>query len=109
MDMRIAGRAFLVAFLLILLTVTGRAAGVLLLGTVVDPAGTAIPGATVELLAGTRVAAKVVSAADGSFRFPDVAAGNYEIRVTLSGFRQAVMPVTVGSTPPAPLRIRLQI
>ena len=107
--MRIAGRAFLVAFLLMLLTVTGRAAGVLLLGTVVDPAGTAIPGAAVELLAGTRVAAKVVSAADGSFRFPDVAAGNYEIRVTLSGFRQAVMPVTVGSTPPAPLRIRLQI
>ena len=107
--MRSVSRAFLVALLLILLTVTGRAAGVLVQGVVVDPAGTAIPGAHVELMAGGRVAAKAVSAADGSFRFPDVAAGSYEVRVTLAGFRQALMALTVGSAPPAPLRVRLQI
>ena len=107
--MRAASRAFFVALLLILLTVTGRAAGVLVQGTLVDPAGMVLPGATVELLSGTRVTAKAVSGADGSFRFTDVAAGSYEIRATLPGFRQAVMPLTVGTTPPAPLRIRLQI
>jgi Ca-activated chloride channel homolog len=109
MDMRVASRAFLVAFLLILLTVTGRAAGVLVQGVVVDPAGSAIPGATVELLTGNTVIAKTVSGSDGSFKFSDVASGGHEIRATLSGFRQTVMSVVVGTVPPAPLRVRLQI
>jgi Ca-activated chloride channel family protein len=109
MDMRVASRAFLVALLLILLTVTGRAAGVLVQGTVVDPAGTAIPGADVELVSGARVVLKTISAADGSFRFAEVAAGNYDVVVTLSGFRQSRMAITVGTNPPAPFRIRLQI
>jgi Ca-activated chloride channel family protein len=109
MDMRVAGRAFLVAFLLIVLTVTGRAAGVVVQGVVVDPAGTAIPGATLQLLSGTRVTATAVSGPDGAFRFADVAAGNYQIRVRLAGFRQAAVAVAVGTESPAPLRIRLQI
>ena len=107
--MRVAGRAFLVALLLVLVTVAGRAAGVVLQGTVVDPAGSAIPGATVELLSSARVMAKAVSARDGSFRFPDIAPGNYEVRVTLTGFRQTRMVVAVGAAPPPPLRIRLLI
>ena len=107
--MRIVSRAFLVAFLVVCVTVAGRAAGVLLQGTVVDPAGGPVPGAAVELLSGTRVAAKVVSAGDGSFKFPDLAPGHYEVRVTLAGFRQTRMAVTVGSTAPAPVRIRLLI
>ncbi|HET7695149.1 MAG TPA: von Willebrand factor type A domain-containing protein [Vicinamibacterales bacterium] len=107
--MRAASRAFLVALLLPLLTVTGRAAGVLVQGFVVDPAGTAIPGARVELVSAGKVTAADVSGSDGSFRFGDVSPGAYEIRVTLAGFRQAVMSLPVGSAPPAPLRIRLQI
>ena len=107
--MRSASRAFLVGFLLLLLTVTGRAAGVVVQGTVTDPAGTAIPGAAVELISSGRVTANMVSGADGSFRFADVAAGSYELRVSLAGFRQAVVALTVGSAPPAPLRVRLQI
>ena len=39
-------RAVLAGLLVVLVTVTGRAAGVLLQGTIVDPAGGAIPGAT---------------------------------------------------------------
>ena len=107
--MRVAGRAFLVALLLILLTVAGRAAGVVVQGTVVDPAGTVIPGADVELLSGSRVVLNTVSTADGSFRFAEVAPGNYEIRVAIAGFRQSRMAITVGSAAPAPVRIRLQI
>jgi Ca-activated chloride channel family protein len=108
-DMRNVRRAVLVGLLVVLVTVTGRAAGVVLQGTIVDPAGVAVPGATVELLTGARVIGKVVSAADGRFTFADVAAGSYEIRVTLAGFRQTRAGVSVGSTTPRPLRLRLLI
>jgi Ca-activated chloride channel homolog len=107
--MRVLSRAVLVGLLVILVTVTGRAAGVVLQGTIVDPAGGAIPGATVELLSGTQVLAKAVSAADGTFKFADIAAGNYEIRVTLAGFRQTRATVAVGSTAPAALRLKLLV
>ena len=99
----------LVGLLVLLVTVTGRAAGVAVQGTIVDPAGSVIPGATVELLSGARVAAKVVSAADGTFRFADVAAGTYDIRVTLAGFRQTQTTITVGTTAPPPLQLKLLI
>src|SRR5258705_5998644 len=109
MKMRILSRAVLVGLLVLLVTVTGRSAVVLLLGTIVDPAGIVIPGATVELVSGTRVAARVVTAADGTFRFADVAAGAYEIRVTLAGFRQTRATVTIGAKAPPPLRLKLLI
>src|SRR5215207_2077592 len=109
MDMRVLSRAFLVAFLLVAVTVTGRAAGVQVVGIVVDPAGTAIPGAKVELLSGGRVTASTVSTPAGTFRLADVAPANYEIRVTLAGFRQTRMTIAVGSKTPAPLTIKLLI
>lgn len=102
-------RVFSAAVLFVLLSLTGQAAGVAITGTVVDPAGTVIPGATVELLSSGKAVNKVVSGADGSFRFADVAAGSYEIRVTLPGFRQTRMTMTVGITAPAPLRVRLLV
>src|SRR5829696_5394999 len=107
--MRSLTRAALIGLLVILVTVTGQAAGVVVQGTVVDPGGAAVPGATVELLAGTRVVSKTVSAANGMFRFADVAAGSYEIRVTLAGFRQTRATLTVGTAAPAPLLLRLLI
>jgi Ca-activated chloride channel family protein len=109
MKMQILRRAVLVGLLVLLVTVTGRAAGVAIEGTVVDPAGSAIPGATVELLSGARVVAKAVSGTNGAFRFADVAAGAYEIRVTLAGFRQTRAAITVGATAPPPLRLKLLV
>jgi Ca-activated chloride channel homolog len=102
-------RAVLASFLVLLITVTGRAAGVPVRGTVVDPAGSAIPGATVELSSGSRVIAKTTSGADGRFAFENVAAGNYEIRVTLTGFRQIVVRIAIGSSAPQPLTVKLLI
>jgi Ca-activated chloride channel family protein len=107
--MRILSRALFVALLVLLVTVTGRAAGVLLQGTVVDPAGVAIPGATVELFAGSKAVGKTVSGADGTFKFAAVAAGNYEIHVTLNGFRQTRAAITIGASAPPPLRLKLLI
>src|SRR5688572_26648264 len=109
MDMRVLSRAVLVGLLVLLVTVTGRAAGVAVQGTIVDPAGYVIPGATVELLSGARVTAKVVSNHDGVFRFADVAAGTYDIRVTMAGFRRTQTTITIGTTAPPPLRLRLSI
>jgi Ca-activated chloride channel family protein len=102
-------RAFLVGLLVILLTVTGRAAGVIVQGTIVDPAGLAVPGATVQLVAGARVSAESVSRTDGAFTFRDVPPGTYEIRVRLAGFRETRTTITVGTTAPAALRLKLLI
>jgi Ca-activated chloride channel family protein len=107
--MRSASRAVLAGLLVVLLTVTGRAAGVAVRGTIVDPAGAVVPGATVELLSGSAVVAKAVTSAGGGFLFDSVAAGTYEIRVTLQGFRQARVGVSVGDTAPRALRVKLEV
>jgi len=102
-------RVLVASVLVVMLTLAAHAAGVEITGTVVDPAGAAVPGATVELLAGGKVVATVVSGADGRFRVADVAAGTYEIRVTLMGFRRSRLSVTVGATAPQPLTIKLLV
>ena len=107
--MRVVSRAVLVGLLVLFVTVTGRAAGVLLQGTIVDPAGRPISGAKVELMAGGKTVAQTVSAADGGFRFADVAAGTYDVNVSLAGFRQTRATVTVGTTGLRPLRLTLLI
>jgi Ca-activated chloride channel family protein len=109
MQMRLLSRAVLVGLLVLLVTVTGRAAGVVLQGTIVDPAGSPIPGATVELIAAGKTIAKTVTAADGGFRFADVAAGTYGVNVSLAGFRQTRTTVTVDSAYVRPLRLTLLI
>jgi len=107
--MRIRLRAFAVAVLVFLVSLTGRAAGVPVTGQVVDPAGLPIPGATVELLEGTRRVAQGVSNPEGSFRFTEVPQGTYKIRVTMAGFRVSEMSIAVGTTAPTPVTIRLLV
>ena len=107
--MRIATRAFVVGLLLLFVTAGGHAAAVLVQGTVVDPAQQPVPGATVELASPDRVVATTVTATDGSFKFADVAAGSYEIRVTLAGFRRSVTSVAVGTAAGPLLRIKLLV
>jgi Ca-activated chloride channel family protein len=107
--MRVFSRTLLVGLLVLLVTVTGRAAGVAVQGAVVDPTGLPIPGATVELLSGTRLTARAVSGYDGVFRFADVAVGTYDIRVTMAGFRRAVTTIRVGTAAPRLLRLTLLV
>jgi Ca-activated chloride channel homolog len=102
-------RVLLAAILVLFVTLTGQAAGVVVQGTVVDPAGSAIAGATVELVSAGKTVISTVSGAGGAFRFADVAAGSYEIRVTLSGFRQSRAEMTVGTSAPPPVRIKLLV
>jgi len=57
-------------------------------GTVFDPTGLVVPGATVTLLnADTGVSQNAVTTAAGYYRFPSLPAGAYSVKVELQGFR----------------------
>ncbi|MEO8078654.1 MAG: carboxypeptidase regulatory-like domain-containing protein, partial [Acidobacteriota bacterium] len=59
-----------------------------ILGTVTDSGGGVLPGATVVLKnAGTNQTRETVTGPNGAFLFPDLLAGNYDIAVTVSGFK----------------------
>ncbi len=59
-------------------------------GTVTDPDGAVIPGATVTLTPRTGAATIVTSQGDGSFAMLNVAPGQYSLTVTMSGFASYV-------------------
>jgi hypothetical protein len=83
----------LVAALIVLLTIAPPARAQLttgtVLGTVKDPQGAVIPGATVTLTSDTRgtTSAPVVTGANGDFVFVNVAADTYTVEVTLGSFK----------------------
>jgi hypothetical protein len=58
-------------------------------GTVKDPQGGVVPGATVTLISSTRdtASAPVVTSASGDFVFPNVTADSYTIQVEMPSFR----------------------
>lgn len=55
-------------------------------GTVIDPTGAVVRGATVEILAHKSKVASVVTDAAGHYTAPVPSAGSYEVRVLASGF-----------------------
>src|SRR5207244_53602 len=60
-----------------------------IVGTVSDPSGGAIQGATVTLTNnGTGERRVVTSAADGGYRFVNLVPGNYRLEIEQSGFRR---------------------
>ena len=69
-------------------------------GTVVDPSGAVVPGASV-VLTGQGGTADTTTGAQGDYVFRNVAAGTYRITVTLAGFAPATRPdVVVGGAQP---------
>ncbi len=67
-------------------------------GTVVDPAGSPIPGAALELRQGDKVVQRTVSDGQGAWKFEKLPAGDYLIRVTLAGFATTVLSVSINGT-----------
>src|SRR2546430_17054867 len=60
-------------------------------GTVTDPSGAALPGATVQVKnVGTGVIRTVITNEVGRYRVPDLLVGQYEVQRTLSGFQTVV-------------------
>jgi outer membrane receptor for ferrienterochelin and colicin len=65
-------------------------------GTVFDSTGAVIPGATLTLTSrSTGGARTVTSSPQGTFTFPSLISGGYELRATAAGFRTLVEVVTV--------------
>jgi len=75
-------------------------------GVVTDSGGGVLPGATVVLKnVGTNSTRETVTGADGSFVFPDLLAGKYDISVTVSGFKTYEQKgITLASTERVALR-----
>src|SRR5262245_42220457 len=94
---------YLFASLLVLLPAGVNAQGTngVISGTVTDPSGAALPGATVQVKnVGTGVVRTVITNEVGRYRVPDLLVGQYEVRATLTGFQTVVenaIQVTVGS------------
>jgi len=104
---------FLFLFLFLMGAIAGRAAT--LQGTILDPKGAEVPGATVRLLgAQGREVARTVTDERGEFHFRDLAGGTYTVKVFLAGFGEATAKATAGAKvrvvlPLAPLRERVVV
>ena len=56
-------------------------------GTVVDPSGAVVPGATVTVTnEGTQIAREVSTSASGVFSITNLNVGTYRVRITVTGF-----------------------
>jgi len=63
------------------------------LGTVVDPSGGVVGGATIEVQnLGTKVTRSVTTNSSGQYVIPDLPAAHYSIKVTMAGFKTYTIP-----------------
>ena len=89
----------------------GQSPAVGVSGIVRDTTGLVLPGATVELgPAGASTPLRsTVSAADGTFVFPDVGVGTYRLRATLPSFATFDQTLTIGASGFTPLVVVLRL
>jgi hypothetical protein len=80
-------------------------------GTVVDSSGSLIPGADVIVKnIGTGGTFTAVTSGNGTFNIPAINPGTYEVSVSLTGFKRAVISnVTVNAATPATIRATLDV
>jgi len=79
-------------------------------GSVVDSAGGAIPGASVVVKNASGVSFEAVSNGEGLFSVPGLAPGNYNVTVSLSGFKTAVIKdVRLAPGTPADIKATLEV
>jgi Carboxypeptidase regulatory-like domain len=112
---RILGRRYLLnAGILVLVaaaSVLGQVATGAILGVVADPSGGGIGGATVTVSnPSTGLTRAFTTESDGSYRFPDLPIGTYNVDVSHSGFRtasQTGLTLTVGQQSVLDLTLQL--
>jgi vitamin B12 transporter len=79
-------------------------------GLVTDPGGAAVGGATVTLQSRERrLPLSTRTEADGAFRFPEVAPGDYLLRVASPEFAVAVRTIRVAETPAERIEVSLAL
>lgn len=81
------------------------------LGTVLDPTGSAVPGATVKLTnEGTKIAFSTTTSSAGTYIFEAVQPGAYEITAEAAGFRRFLtrnIQISIGQ--PATVNVKLEV
>jgi len=83
-----AGNVIALTLLMGTITLTAQVPTGTILGVVKDSSGAVIAGASVTVLnTDTGLARSVMTAEDGSYRFPALPSGNYEIKVVQTGFQ----------------------
>jgi hypothetical protein len=83
--------AFFVLFLLTAVTLWAQTFRGTILGTVTDPSGNLVAGATVKVKnTGTGLERTVNTGADGSYTIPELPVGTYSVTVTQTGFQTSV-------------------
>jgi vitamin B12 transporter len=102
-------------FLLVFLTSTIAGSAATLQGTILDPDGAEVPGATVRLLGsqGTEIA-HTATGERGQFRFQGLASGTYTVKVFLTGFGATTATARAGENirlvlPLAPVHERVVV
>jgi len=79
-------------------------------GTLVDPSGAAIANAQVSLLASDgKLLVRATTDASGSFRFDNLAPGNYTLEFHAEGFRDARINTSLSAKLQIPVRVVLEI
>ena len=82
-------------------------------GSLVDPTGAEIPGATIEIFGlaeKSRPKVSGTSSRSGSFVFETVAPGDYEVVIRSPGFAPVVMPIRLNSAATNPIgKVRMSI
>jgi hypothetical protein len=71
-----------------------------IVGTITDAQGAHVPGATVTIVSKeTNLTRDTVTDSEGNYNLTNVLAGSYDVKVSLTGFRETVrasVPVTIG-------------
>src|SRR3984957_1381540 len=80
-------------------------------GTVTDPSGAVVPGASVKATdTATGIVLDTTTTSDGQFSFQDLPLGSYKISVSVAGFSPATVekvPVTAGSVYTLPVKMKI--
>jgi hypothetical protein len=79
-------------------------------GTIQDPSGAVVPNAGIVVTEkATGVARSLTAAADGSYSAPALAAGVYEVKAQMAGFRTLVREATVETGNITTVNLRLEV
>jgi carboxypeptidase family protein/TonB-dependent receptor-like protein len=80
-------------------------------GTVTDPTGAVVPGATVTITnAGTNISQSTTTGSDGSYRFPLVPPGTYTVDVKAANFAEVrAAGVVVEASQVVPFSVKLEL
>jgi len=80
-------------------------------GTLTDPTGSAVPGATIKLISQeTKIETQTTTNPDGYFRFVNVKPGNYALNIEVTGFKRVITaPFALGVSETSSKNITLQV